>query len=729
MMLKNKRYLMFVLLPAAVAGAIALGIVFGLLRWGADEADRASISRQIDLVEVVVNGLKMRIAHDQESVTVWDDSVNAVQSTGNNDWLDANLGSWMNTYFGHDAAYVLDPNNAPIFSYTADDAVRSYSILAGSADRLARELRAKLSAESAHELDGRVLTPGASDIAVLAGRPAIVSVKPIVSDSGDIEQVPGTEHLHVAVRLLDGDFLQELERTYLFSGIRFSWEAKASTTEEAYPLLERSGRTVGYFVWEPYRPGTEMLARLHTPLLTVLASLVFIAMGLLWQLERRSRMVRERDDHLTFMALHDSLTGLANRVAFSQSLDRALADVRAEQSLALLYLDLDHFKEVNDTLGHPVGDELIRQFAARLIEIASPACTISRLGGDEFTIIVPHVTTIDEAEGLAAAIVDRVRQPFQIEGNSIFIGVTIGIAFAPFHGVDRNEITRKADIALYHAKSTGRSRYAVYGEDMDALLHTKREMERDLRHALESGNELEVHYQPLFNVGSSRVAGVEALLRWKHPRNGWVSPELFVPLAEERGLIEKLGEFVLRSVCSAAAHWYDLTVSINVSAIELRNPAYAAKVASALLHHGMPPHRLELELTESALIDATGTCSRNVDALRALGVKIALDDFGTGFSTLDRLRDLNVDRIKIDRSFIRGFGREGGDESIVRTIVELARLRGLKTTAEGVESVDQQDALIKMGCDDLQGFLFSRAIPARELNMLLNADRKVPLRK
>jgi diguanylate cyclase (GGDEF)-like protein len=440
-------------------------------------------------------------------------------------------------------------------------------------------------------------------------------------------------------------------------------------------------------------------------------------------LERRSRMLRERDDRMKFMALHDGLTGLSNRVAFAQSLDAALSSVRAEQSLALLYLDLDHFKEVNDTLGHPVGDELIRQFAARLMDLANPSCTICRLGGDEFTIIMPHITTIDEAEGLAAAIVDRVRQPFQVEGNSIFIGVTIGIAIAPFHGVDRNEITRKADIALYHAKSTGRSRYAVYGEDMDALLHTKRAMERDLRHALESGNELEVHYQPLFNVGSSRVAGVEALLRWKHPKNGWVSPELFIPLAEERGLIEKLGEFVLRQVCSAAANWRDLTVSVNVSAIELRNTAYAAKVAAVLLHHGMQPHRLELELTESALVDATGNCSANIDALRALGVKIALDDFGTGFSTLDRLRDLNVDRIKIDRSFIRGFGREGGDESIVRTIVELARLRGLKTTAEGVESIDQQDALIQMGCDDLQGFLFSRAVPARELDRLLRAAR------
>jgi diguanylate cyclase (GGDEF)-like protein len=719
MLTKIQQLLIKVFAPAFVGVVILALVVVGLLLWAASEADHIAVARQVDLAEVVVRDLQTGIAHDQESVTVWDDSVSAVRVPDNGEWLDANLGAWMQSYFGHDAAHVVDPLDQPIFSSGSGSSSTAFASVEPAFVPLAQSLRRRLAAGDEGGIGGRILSPGASDIAVVSNRPAVVSVKPIVSDTGDIEQEPGSEYLHVAVRYLDGNFLTDLENTYLFGGVRFSWTSSTDEGEEALVLRNAEGAPVGHLVWRPYLPGTAMLDRVRAPFLAVFTLLFASFLAVLFQLERRSRLLRDRDERMQYMALHDNLTGLSNRVAFAESLDQALLSARPDRAVAVLYLDLDHFKEVNDTLGHPAGDELIKQFAARLAEVTNGATCLARLGGDEFTVLAQNVAGIEEVEMLAASIVDKMRHPFDIDGNSVFIGVTIGMAIAPFDGVDRNEVTRKADIALYHAKATGRSRYALYGSAMDAVLHTRRSMERDLRSALADERDLEVHYQPLYGAKSRLITGVEALLRWRHPENGWVAPDVFIPLAEETGLIEKLGEFVLKQACAAVSQWPGLSMAVNVSAVELRNPAYATKVAARLLASELDPRRLELEVTESALTDASGICETNVRALRDIGVRVALDDFGTGFSSLSRLQHLEVDRIKIDRSFIKGFGGSNGDESIVKTILELARLRGLKTTAEGVESFDQRDTLSQMGCDDLQGFLFSRAVPAEEIGALL----------
>jgi EAL domain-containing protein (putative c-di-GMP-specific phosphodiesterase class I) len=289
---------------------------------------------------------------------------------------------------------------------------------------------------------------------------------------------------------------------------------------------------------------------------------------------------------------------------------------------------------------------------------------------------------------------------------------------APAEGSERTELCRKADIALYHAKATGRSRYAVFNSGMDAIQQTRRALEIDLRQALEDHSQIQVHYQPLFSAGERKITGVEALLRWRHPSNGWISPDVFIPIAEETGLIERLGELVLREACVAANKWPLATVAINVSAVELRNPAYALKVAEALMTSGIPASKLELELTESVVTDSAGQCALNIRTLRDLGVRIAIDDFGTGFSSLSRLQELKVDRIKIDRSFVNGFGSSNGDEAIVQAIINLAHATGLKTTAEGVETDAQSRNLEAMGCDELQGFLLARPVAASEIDEL-----------
>lgn len=703
--------------PTFVVALLINAAAGGLLVWAARGADDRALERQLNLVGVVVSQLRSRISHDQESVTVWDDAVDAVRSADSGEWIDVNLGSWMSSYFGHDGAYVLDASNRPIYAY-ADGARRApdaYEVVAAQAVPLIEELRGRLRAGDTEGVSDQILTIGASDLSVVAGHPAIVSVKPIVSDSGEIEQVPGDEYLHVAVRYLDGSFVDELEGEYLLEQLRFSWTGDGAEAGGIARLAANDGDTVGYFTWSPFRPGAAVLAYAG-PAMLALCVIGLVALAIFIAALRRGTLKLSLSEAtVRHLANHDLLTGLPNRAQFLSRVDDALAKAGREECLALLYLDLDHFKEVNDTLGHPCGDELLREFADRLRRLTREGDTVARVGGDEFLVLLRKVTSREEVEGYCRAIVENARRPFTLEGNQVFVGVSVGVAISPKDGRERVELARRADVALYHAKRTGRSNYAIYREEFDSAVRARRAMEHDLRQALEEPDQLQVFYQPLLSTSKDRVTGVEALLRWKHPTQGWILPETIIPLAEETGLIERLGEWVLREACNQASSWPIETMAVNVSIVELQNPGYAVRVANVLMATGMNPRRLELEVTESAFSDTTGECERNIAALREMGVRFALDDFGTGFSSLGRLHQLAVDRLKIDRSFVDGFGKQSGDEAIVQAIVDLARAVGLKTTAEGVETQQQQSLLRNLGCDDLQGFLISRPLPAAEM--------------
>ncbi len=708
------------ILGTVVAICIAVSM---LVVWSSRETDKIAVERQENLLALVVSQAQFTIAHDQESSTVWDDAVRNVKIPDNADWLNNNLGSWMITYFGHDGAYVLNPQNDAIFAF-ADGKVAdhsTYDAIRPVVAPLAAKLREMLLNPDPSGYGERVLSPGASEVLTLGGRPAIVSVKPIVSDSGNLEQTADETYLHVAIRYLDKSFITELVRDYLFTGLRYSPENKLSLNEHSYPLQSSVGKTIGYFIWQPYLPGSTVMSQIAPAFVGIVLLMLGIMAALLAVLRFRSQKLLASEKRMKFLALHDSLTGLPNRADFNDRLDKALSNVKVA-SLAVLYLDLDRFKQVNDTLGHPVGDELIRQFTGRLKAVVEDKAVIARIGGDEFTVIVQNFARISAIETLCENIITVVRHPFDIDGNHIFIGVSIGVAVAPEHGTERTELVRKADIALYHAKTAGRGRFAIFGKEMDTMLQQRRTLERELREALASETQIQVHYQPLYSAHEQKINGVEALLRWKHPEQGWIAPDIFIPIAEDAGMIEALGERVLRQACTDSMSWPIETVAVNVSVVELRNPAYAMKVAKILLSIGMDPTRLELEVTESALTDTAGHCEHNIKALRALGITIALDDFGTGFSSLGRLQQLAVDRIKIDRSFVHGFGNSTNDEAIVRAIIDLAHAKGLRTTAEGVETTAQSDYLRHLGCDDLQGFLLSRPMPVKEVERLLRTS-------
>jgi diguanylate cyclase (GGDEF)-like protein len=428
---------------------------------------------------------------------------------------------------------------------------------------------------------------------------------------------------------------------------------------------------------------------------------------------------RRAEERIAYLARHDALTGLSNRTLFREQIEEELRRAMRGDSVALLCLDLDHFKATNDTLGHHVGDLLLKAVAERLRVSVRDIDAVARLGGDEFAIAQVGLRRPEEAEALARRLVEALGEPFDLEGHQVVIGASIGIAIAPNDRTDAERLLRNADMALYCAKSDGRNTFRFFEPEMDARLQERRTLELELRKALTKG-EFELHYQPLVNIETERVVGFEALIRWNHPKGEIVSPDAFIPLAEETGLIVPLGEWVLRQACSEAVRWGDLLhVAINVSPVQFRNQNLVPAVLNALASSGLRPDRLELEITESVLLQDTEANFAILHQLKALGIKISMDDFGTGYSSLGYLRSFPFDKIKIDRSFVKDLSDRTESVAVIRAISSLGTNLGIATTAEGVETMEQLERLRAEGCLEMQGYLFSPPRPASEILQLL----------
>jgi diguanylate cyclase (GGDEF)-like protein len=426
------------------------------------------------------------------------------------------------------------------------------------------------------------------------------------------------------------------------------------------------------------------------------------------------------DERIAHMAHYDALTDLPNRVLMRGHLERRVIELAAGKPFAILYIDVDEFKGVNDSLGHEVGDELLRQVANRLRACVSGNDLVARLGGDEFAIIKAGTNDQAELAALAEQILTALRMPVDCKGQEIATDASIGIAIAPDHGENLDDLLKRADLAMYAAKSEGRGTFRIFAPEYDAKARQRRQLELDLRQALARG-EFEVHYQPLVDLAANVVTGCEALLRWHHPERGMVPPVNFIPVAEDTGLIGEIGEWVLRQACTEAASWPgDIHIAVNVSPVQFRAKTLALKVAAALAESGLAPGRLELEITETVLIRDDEEALTILQQLRELGVRIALDDFGTGYSSLSYLHRFPFDKIKIDRSFISDIGEPEDSSPIVQAVVHMAAARHMATTAEGVETEAQREVLQKLGCSQMQGWLFSPAVPAAKLKQLLS---------
>ena len=490
----------------------------------------------------------------------------------------------------------------------------------------------------------------------------------------------------------------------LFVVIVATWRTASRITEPLARLDAAAGRLAEGDFRSVTIEGRDELARLATGF------------------NRMAREIEERERRITHLAFNDVLTGLANRSMFHRHVDLLLGRSGTDEKLALLCLDLDHFKTVNDTMGHGVGDQLLVALSARLRETAHD-CFVARLGGDEFVVVQPLTKGRQSIDNLAQALVETIAMPLELEGQTVTPSTSIGIAIAPDDGVDAATLLRNADLALYRAKADGRGTYSFFEESLNERAQERRRIESDLRLAIERG-EFELHFQPLFDLEKGRIGSFEALIRWNHPDRGQISPLEFIPIAEDTGLIVPIGAWAMRDACRNAANWPEhVRVAVNVSSVQFHRPGLSETILGALASSGLAPHRLEVEITESIFLDGSEATLHQLHSLRSLGIRIALDDFGTGYSSLSYLQSFPFDKIKIDRSFIQALLTRPGASAVVRAITDLARALGMETTAEGVEESSQLEELHAHGCTSVQGFLLSRPICANQVAALFRTGQ------
>ncbi|MEW9837766.1 putative bifunctional diguanylate cyclase/phosphodiesterase [Mesorhizobium marinum] len=708
---------------ALAAFTLAMVAAFGT--FATLSTDRGSLEKQKTFVATGIADEIAELVREQASVTVWDAALLASRG-GDQRWLEENLGAWLHEYYGIDRVYVIDAAGRPVHAMRDGETVEpaAFEDDRQSVAPWVAELRA-LARERAGVTEAE--PPVVSGLVSFDGRPAMLAAQPIVPDTDRVALEAGEDYVHIAVQFVDATVVDRIADKYLLTGAHLLPQSAAGLPQATVPLSDAHGAILGHIAWEEDRPGTALVLR-SSPALVAGG---LLAAGVLWFLLRHLRRaageLQRSQDQAQYLAFHDTLTGLPNRALFEDRLKRALQAVaRDNRRVGLIYMDLDRFKTINDTLGHPAGDELVRQTAGRLEKSIRHVDTVARLGGDEFAIIVFDVKDVATAQDLCQRLLAEIGKPFDLLGDQVFVGASIGLAISSGADTDPGDLLRKADIALYEAKKNGRGRYEVFAGDMDDLLTRKRMIESDLRAALSGGGGMKLVYQPVFGANGRTMLGVEALIRWDHPLHGVLSPAHFVSIADERGMTNLLGDWVLGEVVDFAARADLPWVAVNVSPLQLRDTAYVERTLGVLSEAGVSPRRIQMEIVESALIENSSDTMTVLSALREAGIRVALDDFGTGYSSIGYLQRRMVDKLKIDRSFVRMLGGSEGN-AIVKAIIDLAAALNVTVTAEGVETEQQRDLLLAMGCDEMQGFLLSPALEARDLVRLPPAARG-PLR-
>lgn len=749
-----------ILFLIAISGLGAIGLVVLSALWAGAESDAAALDRQRQLVNARLREQVDQVAHvigqfgNGYLARVYPASRSAGVSSSLDTVLTAAAGSAISetamSAFGYDQAFVVD-EKAQLSMLTDAKTEKRYRWMKPLFLPLLRDSR--LTARHSPTFSDR--TPSSlesrrasavrpnhalANLMRLEGRPTIVGIVAI-NEAPDGQPQPMRQFL-IVVRFLDGAALDELSRQQGLNGARFARTADADENEVAFQIdATANGEPIGFIVWRPDLPGSRVIGRLM-PALSIAALVIAVLFSVLLVRLRSSLGELKRSElHARQLALHDVLTDLPNRALFAIRFEECLTDTRhSTERSAVALLDLDRFKAVNDTFGHAAGDELIRMAAERIRSVLRPDDTLARLGGDEFALLLRDIKDDDQILlSICDAIVAELGRPFPLlRGEAVArVGGSIGVTIVPDAGRNADDVMRYADVALYEAKMGGRGQWRVYSPSMDGGRNARDILKNELREVLAKGTapsagnpqpgpggskpdfgSLEVYYQTVHRAeGGYSASGAEALVRWRHSQRGLLTPASFIPAAEEGGLIDALGFWVLREACRAACTWpEDTFVAVNVSPAQLRRPNFAEEVFAVLEETGLPPSRLELELTESSLIEDNSDVYTVLKSLRSRGIQISLDDFGTGFSCLSHLVRFDIDRIKIDRSFVSQLGAKANGAAIIGAIVTLSRNLGISTTAEGVETEYQRDFLTALGCTDLQGYFFSKPVPLRELD-------------
>jgi diguanylate cyclase (GGDEF)-like protein len=707
-----------IVVPITVIVAVAILCIVAAVMTSARRADEVALEHEKRLLSRAIANHGERILRELESVTAIDDAVRHIRDRFDHDWVHNRIGLWLKNYFDHDFVFVADSQNHLSYALLGRNSVEPRwfnSIMPELAPTL--DFVRGRNAEPNNALRVSELRRGgqsdaarpATLIQKFLGRPAAVAAVTIaptdqIGDKAAQQPAP----VVVSVKFIDDDVLSDIAARIQLQHLR-AVEGPVAPPDHGYTIATPAGQAILRLAWKPKQPGAEIVTSVVPFIIVAFGGFALLAALIHGYMRRTSAAIAQGEQRLRYLALHDSLSGLPNRNYFGERLEQVIQNVRAGgRPAAVFYIDLDHFKDVNDTLGHPVGDELIRDVTTRLSGLVTADDLVGRLGGDEFAVLTGGVSDTTALQRTAERVISAICAPYAIGGHNILIGASIGIALITRKSQGgAADVMRYADMALYRAKNEGRNRACIYDAAMDADLSERKALEHDLREAI-AQDDLRVVYQPIVNSSGDTIVSVEALARWTHPTRGDIEPAQFIPIAEHSGLIIELGERVLRRACTDGKIWPGLTISVNVSPLQFRRPDFVDTVERILHETDFDATCLELELTESTLLGNVESAEVAMHRLKAIGVQLALDDFGTGYSSLAYLRRFPFDKLKIDKSFVRSIERSADAAAIVHAIVGLGRGLGMRVTAEGVETAEQQLFLRAAGVHSMQGFRFGR---------------------
>jgi diguanylate cyclase (GGDEF)-like protein len=722
-----------IVVPIGVIVAVAIVCIVVAVLSSAQRADEVAIEQEKQLFTRALDNFGQRVLREVKSVATSQSAIDSVRFKFDPEWANQYVGHWLQTYFQHDYVFIFDAHDRPIYSQIGNKPVDASWLASARPDLMAvvDYMRGREpSLRSAVRLTAPSLTEGgahpqAAVIRQIRGHAAVVAAAAVGPLKGLAPALDIAAPIMMSVKYIGSNVLADIAAQLQLTNLRNIGNQPAPAGDLVYELDAREGHEIARFAWMPRQPGAEIVNSVIPFIAVALAGFALLAAFVLRYMRRTAAAIAAGESRLRHLAMHDPLCGLPNRIFFSERLEAVIEEVRAGSSpAAVFYIDLDHFKDVNDTLGHHIGDELIRNVTLRLSNTLRGDDLVARLGGDEFAVISSIGNDSAKTMAVAQRIIAALCTPYAISRHNIVIGASIGIAV-----IDRNcgaaaDIMRYADMALYRAKNEGRNRACIYDAAMDADLSSRKLLEADLRDAIEN-DRLQLLYQPIVNKSGETVVGVEALCRWTDPVRGEISPNEFIAAAEHSGLIIELGAWALHRACIDGRAWPGLTVAVNVSPLQFRRPDFFDLVERTLADTNFDPARLELELTESVLLGNVDTAEAAMLRLKALGVRLALDDFGTGYSSLLYLRRFPFDKLKIDRSFVLSIEKAADAAAIVHAVVSLGRGLGMKVTAEGVETADQQLFLRAAGVHSMQGYRFGKAVTAAEISTRLHS--KAPI--
>ncbi len=706
-----------VVVPIGVIVAVAIVCIVVAVLGSAQRADEVALDTERQLFTRALTNHGERVLREIESVATSEIANRKIRVNFDPEWVEAYVGLRLQSFFDHDFVFVADSADRFLFASLGHRSVDPnwFNTIRPDVTPIFDLVRGRAGAGAAQNSS----LHRAVRLQPFLGRPAIVAAVAVTPPDDNSPFMDAEAPLVLSVKFIDEDVLADIASRLQLRNLHKVDKDPVAPGDYVFDLTDKQGQAIARFAWKPKQPGAEIVQSVIPFIAVALAGFALLAGLVLRYMRRTAETIAAGETRLRHLAMHDPLCGLPNRIFFGERLEAIIEKVRqGSRTAAVFYIDLDHFKDVNDTLGHPVGDELIRSVTQRLSRTLRGDDLVARLGGDEFAVITSGDFDHATLQTMATRMIATICAPYSIGSQTIVIGASIGIALIHEHVGGAADIMRHADMALYRAKNEGRNRACIYDSAMDANLLKRKLLENDLRAAIEN-DALRVAYQPIVNNSGETVLGVEALCRWTHPERGEIPPTEFIPIAENSGLIIELGERMLRRACLDGKAWPGITVSVNVSPLQFRRADFVDVVERILSETDFEPTRLELEVTESTLLGNVDTAELAMFRLKALGVRLALDDFGTGYSSLLYLRRFPFDKLKIDSSFVRSIERAADAAAIVHAVVSLGRGLGMKVTAEGVETAEQHLFLRAAGVHSMQGYRFGRPGPAADISTRL----------